>query len=139
MGFSLIAMATLLDITDEIPGLEHLVFIGDTPYEAFLEKIPGYLFGYMLVVFGFYRMIPALQKAEQNEQALLESEKRFRQVFKSSPDPVMLVKLGNGAIIDVNSAFETLTGDDRNTVIEKNYLNLTSGTARKKEMIFMTS
>ncbi len=119
LGFSLIAMATLLDITDEIPGLEHLVFIGDTPYEAFLEKIPGYLFGYMLVVFGFYRMIPALQKAEQNEQALLESEKRFRQVFKSSPDPVMLVKLGNGAIIDVNSAFETLTGDDRNTVIEK--------------------
>lgn len=119
LGFSLIAMATVLDITDEIPGLEYLVIIGDTPYEAFLEKIPGYLLGYLLVVFGFYRMIPALQKAEQNEQALLESEQRFRQVFKSSPDPVMLVKLGNGAIIDVNSAFETLTDYDRHVVIDK--------------------
>jgi len=118
-GFSLIAMATLLYITDEIPGLEHFVLIGDTPYEAFLEKIPGYLLGYTLVVFGFYRMIPALQKAEQNEQALLESEKRFRQVFKSNPDPVILVKLDNGAIIDVNSAFEILTGYDRDAVIDK--------------------
>ena len=119
VGFSLITVATLLDITDEIPGLEAFVLIGDTPYEAFLEKIPGYLLGYLLVLVGFYRMIPSLQKAEQNEQSLHESEERFRQVFKSNPDPIILARLDNATILDVNSAFETLTGDDRSGLIGK--------------------
>ena len=119
VGFCLITVATLLDITDEIPGLDAFVLIGDTPYEAFLEKIPGYLVGYILVLVGFYRMIPSLQKAEQNEQSLHESEERFRQVFKSNPDPVILARLDNATILDVNSAFETLTVYDRSGVISK--------------------
>jgi len=119
VGFSLITMATLLDITDEIPGLDAFVLIGDTPYEAFLEKITGYLLGYTMVLIGFYRMIPSLLKAERNEQALHESEERFRQVFKSNPDPVILVRLDDGTLLDFNSAFETLTGYDRSGVIGK--------------------
>lgn len=118
-GFCLITVATLLDITDESLGLERFVLIGDTPYEAFLEKIPGYLLGYILVLVGFYRMIPSLQKAEQNEQALHESEERFRQIFKSSPDPVILARLDDGMILDVNQVFETLTGYQRSGVIDK--------------------
>jgi|GEM_PF-2367985 len=119
VGFSLITMATLLDITDEIPGLDAFTLIGDTPYEAFLEKIPGYLLGYILVLVGFYRMIPSLQKSEMNEQALHESEERFRKVFKSNPDPVILARLDNGTVLDVNSAFEKLTGYDRSDAINE--------------------
>jgi len=119
VGFCLITVATLLDITDEIPGLESLVLIGDTPYEAFLEKIPGYLLGYILVLVGFYRMIPSLQRAERNEQALFESEERFRKMFNSNPDPVILVKRNNWNIFDVNRAFEHLTGYDRHAVTDK--------------------
>ncbi len=87
VGFCLITLATLLDITDEIPGLERFVLIGDTPYEAFLEKMPGYLLGFILVLVGFYRMIPSLQRAERNEQALLESEERFRQDVQVESGP----------------------------------------------------
>lgn len=119
VGFSLITVATVLDATDEIPGLERLVLIGDTTYEAFLEKIPGYLFGYICVLVGFYRMIPSLLKAEQNEHALQESEKRLRQLFRSNPDPLILFKLDNRTIFDVNAAFEALTGYDRSAVIKK--------------------
>ena len=119
VGFSLITMAALLDMTDEIPGLESLVLIGDTPYEAFLEKIPGYLAGFICVLVGFYRMIPSLQRAEQNEHALQESEKRLRQLFRSNPDPLILFKLENRTIFDVNAAFEALTGYERSAVIDK--------------------
>ena len=119
VGFCLITVASLLDATDEIPGLESLVLVGDTPYEAFLEKIPGYLFGFILVLVGFYRMIPSLQRAEQNERALQENEDRFRQIFNSNPDPVILVKRDDRKIFDVNPAFEKLTGYQRNTVFDK--------------------
>src|SRR5210317_1530755 len=124
VGFILITAATLLDITDEIPGLERFVLIGDTPYEAFLEKMPGYLLGYILVLVGFYRMIPSLQRAERNEQALHESEERFRKMFNSNPDPVILVKRDNQKIFDVNRAFAHLTGYDRHAVTDKKLSDL---------------
>ena len=124
VGFILITLATLLDITDEIPGLERFVLIGDTPYEAFLEKMPGYLLGYFLVLVGFYRMIPSLQRAEQNEQALQESEKRLKQLFRSNPDPLILIKSDNRNIFDVNRAFEHQTGYDRHAVIDKQLSDL---------------
>ena len=69
-GFTLITIATLLDITDEIPGLEKYFFIGDTIMEAFLEKLPGYLLGFVLVLIGFYKMIPSLLKAQKTEEEL---------------------------------------------------------------------
>jgi PAS domain S-box-containing protein len=119
VGFCLITIATLLDITDEIPGLERFVVIGDTPYEAFLEKMPGYLLGFICVLVGFYRMIPSLLKAEQNEHTLQESEKRLRQLFRSNPDPLILVKSDNRNIFDVNRAFEDMTGYERHAVIDK--------------------
>lgn len=119
VGFCLITAATLLDITDEIPGLERFVMIGNTFWEAFLEEIPGYTAGYLCVLVGFYRMIPSLLKAERNEQALQESERRLRQLFRSNPDPLILFKLDNRTIFDVNTAFEDLTGYDRQLVIDR--------------------
>ena len=120
VGFCLITVATLLDITDEIPGLEKYVIIGDTIYEAFLEKMPGYLLGFVMVMFGFYKMIPSLQKAEQNEQYLHESEERFRQMFEGNPDSVILAKLDSGEIIDVNPSFELQTGFKRDDMLGRN-------------------
>lgn len=120
VGFCLITVATLLDITDEIPGLEKYVIIGDTIYEAFLEKMPGYLLGFVMVMVGFYKMIPSLQKAEQNEQYLHESEERFRQMFEGNPDSVILAKLDSGEIIDVNPSFELQTGFKRDDMLGRN-------------------
>ncbi|PLX90597.1 MAG: hypothetical protein C0619_09060 [Desulfuromonas sp.] len=119
-GFCLVTLATLLDITDEIPGLDKYVIIGDTVYEAFLEKLPGYLLGFMLILIGFFKMIPSLQKAEENEEALQESEERFRKIFIANPDPVILARLGEGSIIDVNPAFVKQIGFSREAVLGKN-------------------
>jgi PAS domain S-box-containing protein len=123
-GFSLITAATLLDITDEIPGLEKYIIIGETIYQAFLEKVPGYLLGFILVLIGFYRMIPSLLSAEEHEKSLNESEERFRQIFAANPDPVILARFSDGAILDVSPSFEQQTGYLKHEVLNKNSADL---------------
>ncbi len=51
------------------------------------------------------------------EQALLESEARFRKVFASSPVMVAICKVGDGAFVDVNAAFLDVTAWRREEVI----------------------
>ncbi len=123
-GFCLVTAATLLDITDEIPGLEKYIVIGDTIYEAFLEKLPGYLLGFILILVGFYKMVPSLQHSEKHLETLHESEERFRQIFNASPDPVILARFSDGAIIDVSPAFEQQTGFLKQEVLGKNSADL---------------
>ncbi|MDG5468703.1 HAMP domain-containing sensor histidine kinase [Deltaproteobacteria bacterium IMCC39524] len=83
IGFTLITFATILDITDEIPGLERFVIIGDTIIEAFLEKLPGYLLGFIMVLVGFYKMIPSLLKAQEAEKELAEHREHLEQLVKN--------------------------------------------------------
>jgi signal transduction histidine kinase len=83
IGFTLITFATILDITDEIPGLEKFVVIGDTIIEAFLEKLPGYLLGFVMVLIGFYKMIPSLLKAQEAEKELAEHREHLEQLVKN--------------------------------------------------------
>ena len=83
IGFTLITFATILDITDEIPGLEKFVIIGDTVIEAFLEKLPGYLLGFIMVLVGFHKMIPSLLKAQESEKELAEYREHLEQLVKN--------------------------------------------------------
>lgn len=82
IGFTLITFATLLDVSDEISGLEKFIFIGDTPVEAFLEKVPGYLLGFLMVLIGFYKMIPSLLKAKEAEDELAQHRDHLEELIK---------------------------------------------------------
>jgi two-component system phosphate regulon sensor histidine kinase PhoR len=57
---------------------------------------------------------------KQAESSMRESEKRFRQIFESIPDPVILAQLVDGTIIDVNKAFEEATGISRFETVGRN-------------------
>lgn len=66
-GFSLILFATLLDITDNFPSLDHYVVIGKTHTESFLEKMVGYLGGCIVLFIGFTQWIPLVAKLRSAE------------------------------------------------------------------------
>jgi len=137
-GFCMLTAATLLDITDEIPGLEKYILIGDTIYEAFTEK-SVYLLGFIMLVVGFYKMIPSLQKAEQNERHLYESEERFRQMFEGIPDSVLLARLDSGKVVDVNPSFEFQTGFARVDTLDRNMSELGLWGSQKRWSEFFES
>lgn len=69
-GFSLILFATLIDITDNFPQLNHFILIGDTAYEAFLEKVVGYLTGFVLLAYGLRRWLPTVAELGEARKAL---------------------------------------------------------------------
>lgn len=61
-GFYLLLFAAVLDITDNFHSLNIYVAIGNTEMEAFLEKVVGYLGGFILVALGLIRWAPTVEQ-----------------------------------------------------------------------------
>ncbi len=55
---------------------------------------------------------------------LIESEKRFRQMFEEAPDAIVLIEPETGIINDVNSATEVLFGLTKKQMIGENFTDL---------------
>jgi len=72
-GFGLIFFGTVIDITGNFPALNRFLVVGNTAYEAFLEKGVGYLLGYMLLALGFRKWMPGLAGFRATRGVLQES------------------------------------------------------------------
>lgn len=77
IGFGLILFGMLIDITDNFPGLNHYIVIGDTKYQAFLEKVMGYLFGFILLAVGFWKWMPIVIRLGLTERELKKSHDKL--------------------------------------------------------------
>ena len=69
-GFGLLLFGSVLDITDNFESLNRFVVIGDTQVEAFLEKVIGYLLGFVLLAVGFRYWLPLVVELKQAEARL---------------------------------------------------------------------
>ncbi|MCP3673002.1 MAG: response regulator [Gammaproteobacteria bacterium] len=69
-GFGLILFSLIIDITDNFPELNFLIIVGDTPVEAFLEKVLGGVLGLLLVAFGFRRWLPSILELDETRKSL---------------------------------------------------------------------
>ncbi|HJV35980.1 PAS domain S-box protein [Geomonas sp.] len=58
------------------------------------------------------------------EQALRISEEKFSKAFRASPDSIVITRAQDGMYIDVNEAFEKITGYRREEVLGKTSLEL---------------
>ena len=58
------------------------------------------------------------------EDALIESENKFRLTFNSSPDSVNINRLHDGLYVDINEGFTRLTGFTRDDVIGRTSLEI---------------
>lgn len=126
LGFVLIFFATLLDITNENIGLERFVITGETPEEAVLEELFGYLPGFLLILFGLTRLIPVVAASERNIRQLRESENRFYTIFDTIPDVVAITRLADGTVVNLNHAYDTLTGYRREDIIGRSSIEMGS-------------
>ncbi len=70
---------------------------------------------------GFFNDVTEQKLAEIS---LRESEERFSKLFFSSPTWMAITRLEDGAYLEVNKAFEHITGFDRNEIIGRTSLEL---------------
>jgi len=77
--------------------------------------------GDVIGVEGITRDISEIKAAEN---ALRESEERFRMAFHTSPDSINLNRAADGLFIDINEGFTKLTGYTREDVTGKTSLSL---------------
>ncbi len=113
-GFVVMLFAYLLDITDNIPGLEKYVIIGDTVPQAILEKLFGYLFSSILILIGFIKLFPVHAQLLQTRKELQQKEALYRDLVQSV-NAVILRWDCEGRIIFLNEFGQKLfgyTGDE---------------------------
>jgi len=83
VGSILVFLGSVIDITDNFPRLNAYIIIGDTPSQAFLEKVLGSLLGYILIFLGFWHWLPLVSS---NRRQAIESELKYQSLMNQSPD-----------------------------------------------------
>jgi signal transduction histidine kinase len=76
-GLGLLFVGTLFDISDNFQCLERFVILGDTKYEAFIEKVLGYTCGSLLLAIGFWKFLPAVLQLRDSERRLSEQTQKL--------------------------------------------------------------
>ncbi|WP_243309812.1 ABC transporter substrate binding protein [Fundidesulfovibrio agrisoli] len=65
-----------------------------------------------------------IQRRKRTEASLRESEEKFEKIFRHSPDWIAIMRLSDGTYLDVNDAFEKITGFTRDEVLGKTALDI---------------
>lgn len=152
VGFVFIFFGTLIDITDNFENLNRFVIIGDTEAQAFLEKIVGYLLGFLLLAIGIRQWLPKLiehgklsrnkHKLEVQEerlkilqatqQQLKRSAEKFRDLYESIP--LAYFSLDNTRkISECNESAVSLLGYSKEEMLGKSPIELYADTPDGKE------
>jgi PAS domain S-box-containing protein len=89
-GFSLLLLGNIFDITDNFESLNRFVIIGNTETQAFIEKVIGFLGGFVLLAIGLVRWVPSVQRLatisaerQQAEEALAAKTALSETTFES--------------------------------------------------------
>jgi PAS domain S-box-containing protein len=77
--------------------------------------------GHMLLVVGTFIDIG---ERKRTEKALRESEERFAKAFRASPDALVISRIADGLILEVNDSFVELSGYHRDQLIGQSTLLL---------------
>ena len=70
VGFALLTFGSVIDVTDNFERLNAFVVVGDTPQQAFLEKVIGFLGGFVSLSVGFWQWLPMVGAVRQARRDL---------------------------------------------------------------------
>lgn len=121
-GFTLLVFGSAIDVTDEIYSLNRFVVIGDTPWQGFLEKVVGFLLGFVLLAIGFLKWLPAISQ-HQHLMAMTARLKRAREELEQKVEERTreLAKTANFLQSIFNAITDGISVIDRDfTVIDAN-------------------
>ncbi|GBE16064.1 putative sensor histidine kinase pdtaS [bacterium BMS3Abin14] len=99
----------------------------------FIHKDGGTVWGEVTIRFlrdtdgkaiGLMGVTRDISKRKLAEDALKESEERFRTAFRTSPDSININRLEDGIYIDINEGFTGITGYSREDVLGKSSLEI---------------
>jgi len=102
-GFLLLLFGSVVDITDNFESLNRFIVIGDTPTQAFLEKLVGFLGGFILLAIGLVRWIPTITAVEEIK-ALAKKVENLAKFPSENPNPVMRVSTVDRSVLYTNKA-----------------------------------
>ncbi|MCZ6481640.1 MAG: PAS-domain containing protein, partial [Alphaproteobacteria bacterium] len=113
-GFSLLLLGSIFDVTDNFESLNRFVIIGDTEAEAFLEKVVGYLGGFVLLAVGLVRWVPSVRQLSIEVAARKKAEQEIAE--KSAVLETTFESMSQG--------FAAYDADLRLTAFNQRYLEL---------------
>lgn len=132
LGLPLIAVYTLMAVNDVWRIAVNVPLSRDLPYfdSGAQNSVSLFVNQVVLVseVFVLFFMVSGRMHAELvaelaerrlAEDAALRSAEKFRKVFESSPNTLILTRIEDGMILDVNPSFEKLSGYAREASIGK--------------------
>ena len=82
-GILLLLFGALVDVSDHFPALSRFLVLGRTPYQAFAEKVVGFLGGFSLLALGLWRWLPILAARRRAEEKLRRINERLEQQAES--------------------------------------------------------
>ena len=84
-------------------------------------------------IIGVRGVIRDVTRRKHDEQALRESEQRFRSIFQLSPNAAALTEEDTGILVDVNDRFSQLVGSSRRELIGRSVTELGFYGQRERE------
>jgi hypothetical protein len=72
----------------------------------------------------FTGIIRDITERKRAEEAIRESEERFAKAFRASPDSLIISRISDGVMLEVNDSWAELSGYDRDELIGKSTIDL---------------
>ena len=92
-GFCLLCLGALVDISDHFPELNQFVILGQTPGQSCVEKVVGFLGGFILLAIGLGRWLPQVVALRHTEQELRRTRGELEQRLRRGSEELSLREL----------------------------------------------